>query len=46
MSWIASIIGHIAARERLTPVIESLALDDARASALVERSLGLAAQIK
>lgn len=43
---IPGIIGHIAARKRLTPIIASMELDDARTSALLERSLGLAAQIE
>ncbi len=40
------VIGHIAARKMLAPIIASLELDDARTSALLERSLGLAAQIE
>jgi len=40
------IIGHIAARKKLTPVIASMELDDARTSALLERSFGLAAQVE
>ena len=40
------IIGHIAAGKKLTPIIESLELDDARTSALLERSFGLAAQVE
>ncbi len=40
------VIGHIAARQKLTPIIASVELDDARTSALLERSFGLAAQIE
>jgi phosphopantetheinyl transferase len=39
-------IGHIAAGKKLTPILESLELDDARTSALLERSFGLAAQVE
>lgn len=39
------LIGHVAARRKLTPIITSVELDDARTSALLERSLGLSAQI-
>ncbi len=39
------LIGHIAASKKLTPIIASVELDDARTSALLERSLGLAAQV-
>jgi phosphopantetheinyl transferase len=35
------IIGHFAAKRRLTPVVECVELDDARLSALLERSFGL-----
>ena len=40
------LIGHIAASKKLMPIIESVELDDVRTSALLERSLGLAAQIE
>ncbi len=38
------IVGHIAARKALTPIVECLELDDVRLSALLERSFGLATQ--
>ena len=38
------LIGHIAASIKLSPIIASVDLDDARTSALLERSFGLAAQ--
>ncbi len=40
------LIGHVAARKKLTPIIASVELDDARTSALLERSFGLAAQVE
>jgi molybdopterin/thiamine biosynthesis adenylyltransferase len=40
------VIGCIAARETLKPVIESVELGGARSSALLERSFGLAAQVE
>jgi len=40
------VIGHIAARNRFTPLIEALELDGAWTSALLERSFGLAAQVE
>jgi hypothetical protein len=40
------VIGHIAARKKLAPIIASLELDDDRTSALLERSLGLAVQFE
>jgi hypothetical protein len=40
------VIGHVAAEKTLRPVIVPLALDDAPASAVLERSFGLAAQIE
>jgi phosphopantetheinyl transferase len=40
------VIGHLAAETKLTPIIQPLELDDALTSALLERSLGLPAQIK
>ena len=46
LAYMPDVIGHIAAGKKLTPNIASLELDDARTSALLERSLGLAAQIK
>jgi phosphopantetheinyl transferase len=46
LEHVSDVIGHIAARQKLTPIIASLELDDARTSALLERSFGLAAQIE
>lgn len=43
---IPGVIGHIAAKAPLTLFSASLELDDTRTSALLERSLGLAAQIE
>jgi phosphopantetheinyl transferase len=43
---VPGVIGHIAATKKLRPIIASVELDDARTSALLERSLGLAAQIE
>lgn len=43
---VPGVIGHIAARKKLTPIIVPVELDDARTSALLERSLGLAAQFE
>jgi phosphopantetheinyl transferase len=40
------VIGHIAARKMLKPIIASLELDDDRTSALLERSLRLATQFE
>lgn len=40
------VTGHVAAGRKLVPIIESVALDDAWMSALVERSFGLAAQFE
>ena len=40
------VIGHIAAEKTLTPIIAPLELDDARTSALLERSFGLAAKFE
>jgi hypothetical protein len=43
---IPGVIGHVAAKVPLTPIIAPLMLDDARTSALLERSFGLAAQVE
>jgi len=45
LEHVSDVIGHVAARQKLTPIIASLELDDAGTSALLERSFGLAAQI-
>ncbi len=41
---VPGVIGHVAARNALAPIVECVELDDARLSALLERSFGLAAQ--
>ena len=46
LTALPGVIGHLAARKTLTPSIELVELDDARLSALLERSLGLAAQFE
>jgi len=43
---VPEVVGHVAARTQLRLVVESLELDDARLSALLERSLGLATQFE
>jgi hypothetical protein len=43
---VTGVIGHVAATAQLTTIVESLELDDARMSALLERSLGLATQFE
>jgi hypothetical protein len=43
---VPGLICHIAARQKLTPIIAPVELDDARTSVLLERSLGLAAQFE
>jgi hypothetical protein len=43
---VPGVIGHLAARKKLTPLIAPVALDDARTSVLLERRLGLAAQFE
>jgi hypothetical protein len=43
---VEGVIGHIAAKKQLTPLVEPLVLDDARMSALLERSLGLTTQFE
>ena len=40
------IVGHVAGRKALTPVVECVELDDARLSVLLKRSFGLAAQVE
>ena len=41
---VPGVIGHVAARKRLTTVVEAVELDDVRLSASLERSFGLATQ--
>ena len=43
---VPGVIGHVAARTQLTLIVEPLELDDARMSALLERSFGLATQFE
>jgi hypothetical protein len=42
---VPGVVGHVAASQVLTPIVERLDLDDGPWSALLERSFGLAAQI-
>ncbi len=44
LQGVPGVIGHVAARKRLTPVVEAVELDDSRLSASLERSFGLATQ--
>ncbi len=46
LQGVPGVIGHVAARKRLTPVVEAVELDDSRLSALLERSFGLATQFE
>jgi 4'-phosphopantetheinyl transferase EntD len=43
---VPGVIAHVAARTQLTPIVVPLELDDARMSALLERSFGLATQFE
>jgi hypothetical protein len=43
---VPGVIGHVAARTGVTPIVEPLELDDARMSALLERSFSLATQVE
>jgi len=46
LDGVPGVIGYIAARKKLTPNVSSMDLDDARMSALLERSFGLATQVE